>query len=249
VEWFENEEYWSAFDGLMFSAERIANGSREVDAVLALVEIRAESAVLDLCCGPGRHAVWFAVRGHRVTGVDRSPGLLTRARVRAAEVGVSATFVQQDAREFLRPGEFDLAVNLFTSFGYFDSEADQRRLLRNVHASLKTGGTFVVEMMGKEVLARIFQECVSTPGPDDTLFVCRHTVVRDWTRVRNDWSVLSGGSVRHFQFEHWIYSGRELRDLLVEAGFADVRLFGGLDGQEYGSKAMRLVAVARKRED
>lgn len=56
--------------------------------------------------------------------------------------------------------------------------------------------------------------------------------------------MIRDGSDRVFRVEHWIYSGRELRELLHQAGFRDVRLFGDLDGRDYGTA--RLVAVARK---
>lgn len=67
-------------------------------------------------------------------------------------------FMQADMRAFRMPVGFDLAINLFTSFGYFEEEADDRKVLANVLASLNSGGAYVMDMMGKEILARSFQE-------------------------------------------------------------------------------------------
>ena len=50
----------------------------------------------------------------------------------------------------------------------------------------------------------------------------------------------------HFRFHHTLYSGQELQDRLEQTGFGEVRLFGNLDGEEYGPEARRLIAVARK---
>jgi 2-polyprenyl-3-methyl-5-hydroxy-6-metoxy-1,4-benzoquinol methylase len=70
--------------------------------------------VLDLCCGPGRHAVELARRGFQVTGVDACGFLLDRAAEHAARANLTADWVKQDMRRLLRPEAFDLACNLFT---------------------------------------------------------------------------------------------------------------------------------------
>ena len=76
----------------------------------------------------------------------------------------------------------------------------------------------------------------------------RHRIFDDWTRIANEWSILRDGRVKTFKFHHTIYSGQELRDRLELAGFVDVRLYGNLDGDEYGPEAERLIAVGRKAE-
>lgn len=245
VEWFEDDAFWSTFDPYIFSADRLAAAGPQVASLIALTGVTGGS-LLDLCCGPGRYAVAFAGRGFRVTGVDRSRALLARAQAHAVEAGVDVELVERDMREFVRPSAFDLVVNLFTSFGYFADAGDELQVLRNVHDSLRAAGTFVIDVIGKEVLARIYQPAIAVPSPDGRLFVTRQRIVADWTRVSCEWLAIEGSSARSFRFEHWIYSGRELRDLLVQAGFADVRLFGDLAGGEYGPQATRLVAVARR---
>src|SRR5579862_1805434 len=153
MDWFENEDFWRALYPVMFPPERFAAAGAQVDQILKLTGIETGN-VLDLCCGPGRHAQEFAGRGFSVTGVDRSDYLLAQAKARQT---APVEWVAQDMREFLRKSTFDLACNLFTSFGYFDTDDDNRRVLRNVHDSLKPGGVFVMEMLGKERLARSWQ--------------------------------------------------------------------------------------------
>jgi SAM-dependent methyltransferase len=96
---------------------------------------------------------------------------------------VQVQFVEQDMREFVRPGAFGLAINLFTSLGYFDDRADDLKVLANVQRSLAPGGALVVEMAGKEQLARDFQPTLSTKYPDGSVLVQRHEVVEDWCRL------------------------------------------------------------------
>jgi SAM-dependent methyltransferase len=245
MEWFESEDFWRDFYPYLFSAERFAAAKDEVSRIVALTQC-AQGSVLDLCCGPGRHAVEFAQRGFHVTGVDRTPVLLDRARQHAVETGASVEWVMEDMRRFVRPDAFDLVCSLFTSFGYFQDEQDDLEVLRNIHRSLKESGALVMEMLGKERLARIWQNTVSTELADGSLLVERHRLRDDWSRIYTEWILLKDGHGRSVSFEHTIYSGRELKDRLLRCGFKQVQLFGDLQGSPYNQEATRLVAVARK---
>src|SRR5271157_1214208 len=220
MEWFEDEEFWRELYPYMFPPERMAAVGAEVDQVLALTGVHA-GAVLDLCCGPGRHAVEFARRGFAVTGVDRSPFLLDRARERAAEWGVGIEWVMEDMRRFRRTGAYHLACNIFTSFGYFADEDDDLRVLRNVHESLNEGGVLVMELLGLERLARMWRDSWCEDYPDGTTIVRRPRLRDNWRRVANEWILLKDGRARTFHFEHSLYSGRDLTNCLRRAGFAE----------------------------
>jgi len=245
MEWFENEDFWHDFYPFMFPTERFAAARDEAERIMALTQCNG-GAFLDLCCGPGRHAVEFALRGFSVTGVDRSGFLLNLAREHAATAGVSVEWVMEDMRGFVRPAAFDLACSLFTSFGYFQDEQEDLRVLRNIHQSLKQNGVLVIETLGKERLARIYQNSLCTELADGSLVLQRNHVRSDWTRVHANWTLVRDGRAKSFQFEHTIYSGRELKDRLLNCGFEQVDLFGSLQGSPYDLDAQRLVAVARK---
>ncbi len=243
--WFENEDFWRELYPYMFPPDRFAAAPNDVARILALTGFSGRT-VLDLCCGPGRHAIEFARRGYQVTGVDRSAFLLDRARERSAEAGVSVEWVADDMRRFRRPAAFDLACNIFTSFGYFENDKEDLRVLRNIHRSLTDHGVFLMELVGKERLARSWQSAICTEFADGTLLLQRPRISGDWCRLHNEWTLIKQGRVQTFPFEHTIYSGRELHDRLLAAGFHQVRLFGNLEGAPYGLDTLRLVAVARK---
>ena len=240
--WYEDETFWDKLYPFLFPERRFDAAKDEVGGVLDLVGI-GEGNVLDLACGPGRHATALAKKGFRVTGVDLSSFLMRKARERASE---EVDIVREDMRRFARPESFDLAINIFTSFGYFDDRRDDLKVLRNIHTSLRKGAAFVIELMGKECLARHFLSTTSKDLADGTLLVGRHEIFDDWTRIRNEWTLIEDGRATTFRFHHTVYSGQELKDRLLEVGFGDVSLFGGLDRSEYGIDAERLVAVARK---
>src|SRR5262245_48037107 len=116
-EWYANERFWETFYPYLFTPQRWERTIGEVENVLALAQPGGKR-VLDLCCGPGRHSLELARRGFQVTGVDCSPSLLVRAREASAKENLAIEWVQDDMRRFTRPNAFDLALNLFTSFGY-----------------------------------------------------------------------------------------------------------------------------------
>jgi SAM-dependent methyltransferase len=245
AEWFENEHFWFDLYPFMFPEKRFQTAVEEIEKTIALTGFQGNS-VLDLCCGPGRHTVVLAKKGYTVTAVDRTPFLLKKAQELAQAEGVSVEWVLDDMRNFVRPDTYDLVVNLFTSFGYFDEKQDDIKVLQNVYASLKSGGSCVFEMMGKEILAGIYRPTVSEQLPDGSLIVQCHEIFDEWTRIRNDWILIKDGKATSFKFHHTIYSGQELKDRLLRVGFSKVKLFGNLDGEEYGLPAERLIATAVK---
>ncbi len=243
--WHERDDFWDTFAPLMFDEQRWAAAPAEVDQVLALLAVDPAAAILDLACGPGRHSLELARRGFNVTGVDRTAAYIEAARKRADEQGLSVEFVLADMREFCRPDAFDAVISMYTSFSYFEDPAENRRVLQNVHRSLKGGGALLIDMMGKEVLARKFQPR-DWVEQDGVLFLQERTVRRNWSWMENRWIMLRGQERREFTISHWLYSASELTDLLKECGFAAVDVFGDLGGAPYDHAASRLIAVAHK---
>jgi SAM-dependent methyltransferase len=244
-EWFDDDSLWREVFPLLFPEGRSAGAGRDAGDLLRLVRPKGK-VVLDLCCGPGLYSIPLAKRGYRVTGVDRTRYYLARARARAKREGVRIEWVRRDMRDFVRPDAFDLVLNMEASFGYFEDGREDLRVLRSILESLRPGGVFVMELLGKEQLARIFAPVTCRTLPDGARVVQRHEIIDDWTRIRNEWTIVRRGRARTYTFRHRLYSGQELRDLLLGAGYAHVKLFGGFRGEEYGLNARRLVAVGRK---
>jgi SAM-dependent methyltransferase len=245
-EWFTDESFWERLYPVLFSEERFAAAADETRQLAELTGVRS-GRVLDLCCGPGRHTIALAREGYAVTGLDLSGYLLGKARARQAEAGVDVEWVQEDMREFVRPGEYDLVLNLFTSFGYFALPSDNMQTLRNMVESTSENGCVVIDTLGKEALAeRLPLNRQPTEEQGGSLLIQRMEVVDDWCRVKSEWLLVQREKVQRFHFEHALYSGHELRELMNWAGMSDVRLYGGLDGRPYGPGATRLVAVGRR---
>ena len=95
---YEDEEFWREMYPYMFPPEKFSAAEEQVSQILSLAAV-AGGPVLDLCCGPGRHAIEFARRGFRVTGVDGTNFLLNQAKERAAQSGQQ---VEMDSPEHER---------------------------------------------------------------------------------------------------------------------------------------------------
>lgn len=245
-EWFNDESFWIETYPHVFPEQSFEAADQEVEQILALANFSGDS-VLDLCCGPGRHSIPLAERGMEVTGVDASSFLLTKAKERAEAKQVRVEWVREDMRRFARPHNYDLVLNLFSSFGYFDDRDDDLKVLTNIYQSLKQGGSLLLDLMGKEWLARNIQPCRADQAPDGSIRLDRPEVFDDWTRVKSTWTLIKGETARTFQICLSLYSGQELRTSLEEAGFAEVQLFGDLEGGQYGLRAKRLIGLAHKR--
>jgi SAM-dependent methyltransferase len=244
-EWFDDESLWRDLYPFMFPETRMAEAIKETPRLLRLTRPRGK-AVLDLACGPGRFSVALSKRGYHVTGVDRTRFLLNKARARARAARARVEWIEKDMRDFVRPNAFDLAICMFTSFGFFEDKREDLRILDNLLASLKPGGVCAIDVMGKERLARIYDPCVIHALPDGRKLVNLHSIRDDWTRIRNEWILIRRGRAKTWTFDLTIYSGQELRDRMERAGFVDVNLHGSMSGEPYGLKSQRLIAVGRR---
>lgn len=243
--WHSSDDFWALFEEILFSPGRLAAAQAEVDQISALLPIGDGARILDLPCGVGRHALEFARRGHAVVAIDRTASYIERARAEAGRQSLDVTFEPGDMREVCLPDAFDFVLNLFGSFGYFADAADDRTVVEHMYASLRTGGQFMIETMGKEILARDFR-ARDWSEDGDLLLLSERTIVENWSRVDTRWIVIRGTE----RYEHRVsvrsYSAAELASLLAACGFGDIRVYGSLAGIPYDQTAQRLVIIGRK---
>lgn len=122
---------------------------KEVAFVCACAPTPQFRKVLDVCCGMGRHARALARRGYAVTGIERDPVAITRAR----ELGGGPTYIEADVQDH-QPGigSYDLAIVMSQSFGYFDAAANYD-LLRRIANGVRDGGQIILDLWNPEFFA------------------------------------------------------------------------------------------------
>jgi SAM-dependent methyltransferase len=240
---FDHDEIFDE-DYLYFFAEALEEGAdAEVDVIWRVLGLEPGMEVLDLACGHGRIANRLAERGARVTGLDRTSLFLERARADAAARRVEVEYVEGDMRELPWEERFDRVVSWFTSFGYFDDEAN-RAVLGGVHAALKPGGALLIECNNlAELLLRWAPAHVVEKGDD--LVVTHHVFEPITGRADTERTVVREGRVRRFAFSVRMFVAAELGDWLREAGFDEVRFYDGA-GDPLTAGGRRMIAVATR---
>jgi SAM-dependent methyltransferase len=243
--WHEDDSFWQIWGPMMFSKQRIASTPAEIDQILTLVNIRPQSHILDLCCGTGRHSLELARRGFKVTGVDRTQAYLNQAKEQAKSEGLNIEFVQDDMRNFCRPECFDFVISMFTSFGFFENQADDRKVTNNIYRSLKSAGLLLMDLSSKEILARVFRER-DWREIEGVLWLEERQLSDDWSRIHNRWIMFKDNHRYEGRINLRLYSAIELKAILEAAGFTRMQAYGDLDGIRYDNQARRLVMVGHK---
>ena len=227
---------------------------REVEFLRTTFGLGRGSRVLDIGCGYGRHLVPLARRGVRVCGCDLSRFMLDTAatRIREAsrekpEILKKTGLVRCDFRELPFLGDFDCAMIMFNTFGYFAGEDDNFRVLTAAARALKPGGLLLLDQVNRD-------------------FVVRHMSRKDWFehedsiilekkrfdpvagRTEIDVSVVDKRGKRDYHHSIRVYSYTEMGMLLEAAGFRIVAVFGGFGGEDFELNRDRMLILSQSLE-
>lgn len=218
---------------------------RQTNFLVEKLGLETGERVLDLACGHGRVALPLAERGFQVTGVDLSPRSLELARAAAEARGLDVAFVQSDMRELNFHGEFDAAYNVYTSFGYFDEDEENLKVLEAVARALRPGGRFLIDVLNPGGLAARYRERMWDPLESGGWFLQEHEF--DVLRGRNKavWTFLRPDGARS-ELTHSLrtYAPWELARMLDTAGFDVVGAWGDFEGAELKLESWRLIMRA-----
>ena len=152
--WFDTPWY-----PILYKNRSESEASAFISRLLEHLSLSAGASVLDLACGRGRHSLQLARAGFQVTGLDLSESSIASAKESAKRESIDVDFEVHDMREPFRANSFDAILNMFTSFGYFDSDADNKAVLAAVCQGLKADGVFVLDFMNaRNVVERLVPE-------------------------------------------------------------------------------------------
>ena len=218
----------------------------EVAFLVEKLELAPGTRVLDLACGRGRISIPLARHGCRVVGVDLSPNSLELARRDAAAAGVMLEVIQSDMREIDFDPEFDVAINLFTSFGYFQDHGDNERVLHAVARSLKRGGRFLIDTINPIAIAAFWIERDWRQFDDGTLMIEQRSHDQLQGRHETTWTFVRGDGSRTEQtFSLRVYTAAELREMLESAGLRVDGAWGSWSGTELGDGTRTILRARR----
>lgn len=231
----------------LYEAEDTRKAVGEVTQALALLDLAPPARILDVPCGYGRHAIELARRGFAVTGVDAAQTQLQRAREKAAAAGVAVEWVRQDVRELAVGGPFDAALNLFLSFGYFETDDEHLAMLSGIARALRPGGKFLMEFWNREYEIRYFDR-YQVERTGDVLEVEEWEF--DHLRGRLNWTntaFFPDGRRQSWWHSIRAYTVVEMVALFARAGLDVDGVFGGMDGRPYSLEAEAAIFRAVRR--
>jgi len=222
-----------------------AQTDQEVDTLAKLLP-PAPARVLDVACGQGRHAIRLARRGYQVVGIDNSPSFLATARASAAESPADVEFVEADMRELNFSQAFDAAVSLCTAWGYFDDDTNQQ-VLDRIASSLRPGGRFVIDLIHRDWLMRVFQPKDWGELRDGSFAVAERTFdsVGGVNTVTHRWRT-PAGELHERQHRLRIYCATEFDRMLRQAGLLPIDWYGGFSLKPFGADTRRMLVVANR---
>ena len=238
-DWFNTEEYLNVYK------HRNEEDAKElVDLILGNIDIPRNGKILDLACGAGRHSIIFAQKGYKVSAVDLSKNLLKVALDRAVESGVGVNFIEADLRNLCIKPKFNLVVNLFTSFGYFEDDKENYKLFSRAFYFLNENGFFIIDYFNNNYLEKNII-------PRSEGYIDHGKIIQErrieGKRVIKKITILKNGIERHFKESVRMYSKDELITGIEKSGCKVEKIFGGVRGITFDLETSpRIIIIAKK---
>jgi len=241
--------YANIFNEMGADWEAIVNvrdTARETDFIQSVLS--KKGTILDLCCGTGRHSIILRQRDWNTIGLDLSKNLLIIAKRKMKEERVKFPLVRADMRHFpFRNRVFDSVICMFTSFGYLPSESEDMKSFREVRRTLRKGGKFLLDLLNKDHLTKVFQEREWAEFEPFFMLEKRSLdlmtlrLLSHWTIIRKDTK-----EIRTLQHDLRLYTLQRLKQMLSEAGLKARGVYGGYDRKELSPDSSRMIVSAEK---
>ncbi|MBT4485384.1 MAG: class I SAM-dependent methyltransferase [Candidatus Latescibacteria bacterium] len=226
--WYEN--YFGP-DYLKIDIQK--NTKKEVSFIRSIFKLNRGTKLLDVACGYGRHLVPLIESGIDVVGCDLSQFMLKKSATRLKENGKKKQkLILCDNRALPFRHTFDFACNMFNSFGYFEREDDNFKVLKSIAQALKPGGLFLLDLLNRDFFLHSFHQ--KDWFENNGAFILE----KKWfdsvnNRSEIDVTVLDKHGKRMYHHSIRLYSYTELTMLLEAAGFTILSVFGGFNGEDF----------------
>lgn len=241
-EWFSNKFYLDLYQ------HRDEEDARwMINLLQRSISVNTKSKVLDIACGSGRHSLELARRGFDVTGFDLSKFLINEAKKNlksSKEKNLKLRFLIKDMRDFNFKNSFEVAVNIFTSFGYFEDDSENFKVIKNVSDSLKTGGYFVFDFLNKKYLEKNLVPYSKSRKGIYTV-IQKRKIENGF--VKKDITIKNGNKTTEFNEMLKLYSVIEFKKVFESYNLKIQNLYGDYFGNKFSeNKSQRLIIIAKK---
>lgn len=235
--WFDTEYYH-----ILYSNRDEQEAEFFIDNLLSYIQPNKDKAhLLDLACGKGRHSIYMNKLGYQVTGADLSENSISAAKVHENE---KLSFVVQDMREPLNQ-KFSHILNMFTSFGYFDSIQDNQQVIRAIDAMSTSETVLVFDYLNAQKVRKSLVQSEQKDIKDLTFNITRKT---DSNHVYKYIQVIDGDKVFNFMERVQLLQLDDFRALLRGVNFEITDTFGNFQLDPFVEELSdRLILIARKK--
>lgn len=223
-DWFNSAEYLTVYKKRNFD-----DAKKLIDLIKQNVNLPIGSLALDVACGMGRHSILLRNIGYKVFGVDLSKNLLLKAKENNP-IQNPVQFIRGDLNNLPFKRKFNLIVNLFTSFGYFETDEENFQLFTEVSRCLLQNGIFVFDYFNKSFLENNLVE-KSEEVIDNLIVKNRRKIVNG--RIIKDITIIKNEKKVEFQESVKIYSLDKIILELKNSGFTTEKIFGSYSGDNF----------------
>lgn len=238
-DWFDSSEYLE-----VYKHRNDEDARRLFKLILSNVSLAPGGSVLDIACGAGRHSVLFSSAGYKVTAFDLSRNLLKAALKKSRELGLDISFFNADLRRPALKKRFDLVINLFTSFGYFDSDSENFALFSDASELLCEKGFFVFDYFNIAFLRNNLVPETTDSANGRT--VIQKRCIKD-KRVIKEIRLISSSGEKSYIESVRLYEEGEITAAFERAGLKVHKVFGDYAGGAFSKEtSQRLIIIARK---
>ncbi|MBM3448109.1 MAG: class I SAM-dependent methyltransferase [Bacteroidetes bacterium] len=239
--WFE-EWFDSPFYSELYKNRNEAEAKQLISGIVNYVRFPENASILDVCCGKGRHCQVFSEMGFSTTGIDLSESSIDAAKQLKLK---NSSFTIQDARDFNLNETFDCVVNLFTSFGYFETVQEHEQMLKCMAKHVKNDGVLVIDFFN---VALVKESGPETRTDDSGLKSFTVTKRIEEHRVEKEIVIQHAGSEMKYRESVWLFNEEELRFMLSQADMEVVDVFGNYEMNAFDSRVSpRCILFAKHR--
>ena len=211
-----------------------------IENLCNFLAIKPNSSLLDLACGKGRHSITLNELGHKVLGVDLSQNSISVAKQHERR---GLHFEVHDMRKIIPGLSFDVIFNLFTSFGYFDSSVENKKVIFSVANMLYEKGIFVIDFLNADkVVANLVSE--EEKMIDGIQFLIKRIV--EGEHIYKKITVIDKNETKNYVERVQLLRLGDFEKLLSPE-FKILHTFGNFDLQKFDATSSdRLIIIAEK---